>query len=96
MGYSYLYLFCLLILIMVVMRFFLPFLIYLIPIFLIVYVVKAIFTRSKTKSTYDETYYDQQKAYDQTRQSQQTYQSSDPNVIDVDYKVVDEEENNTH
>ncbi|MCI9049080.1 MAG: DUF4834 domain-containing protein [Coprobacillus sp.] len=89
MGYSYLYLFCLLILIMVVMRFFLPFFIYLFPILLIVYVVKAIFARPK-RSTYEQTYQNQQTTYNQTNQS------SDPNVIDVDYKVVDEEDNDTH
>ena len=56
MGYNYIYLFCVLILIMVIVRFFLPFLIYLIPILLIVYVVKAIFTKNtKTKSNYEQT-----------------------------------------
>lgn len=95
MGYSYLYLFCILILMMVVMRFFLPFLIYLIPIFLIVYVVKAIFARPKKTSTHENTYYDQHTTQNQSNQYQSS-QSSDPNVIDVDYKVVDEEDTNTH
>ena len=88
MGYSYLYLFCFLILIMVVMRFFLPFLIYLIPILFTVYIVKAIFARKST--TYEQTYQEQKTTYHQTNQS------SDPNVIDVDYKVVNEEDNDTH
>jgi len=79
---------------MVIMRFFLPFLIYLIPIFLIVYVVKAIFGKPKRTSTYENTYYNQH-TQDQSNQYQST-QSSDPNVIDVDYKVVDEEDNDTH
>lgn len=91
MGYSYLYLFCLLILVMFLLRFFVPFLVYLIPIFLIVYLVKAIFKKGKTNtSTYEKTYYDEQKIYNQTKQS------SNPDVIDVDYKVVDEEDNDTH
>ena len=87
MGYSFIYLFIVLILFMFVLRFFMPILIYLLPVFFIIWIIKAIFGgRHKTKtSTYDQTYYDQQT-------QQQNHQSSDPNVIDVDYKVVDEQE----
>jgi len=73
------------------MRFFLPFIIYLIPIFLVVYVIKAIFGHKKKTQTYQDTSYTRQDTY-----YQQKTQSSNPDVIDVDYKVVDEENNDTH
>ena len=50
---------------------------------------ESYFARPK-RSTYEQTYQNQQTTYNQTNQS------SDPNVIDVDYKVVDEEDNDTH
>lgn len=88
MGYSYIYLFIILILFMFVLRFFLPFIIYLIPVFFIVYFIKQIFKKKEqshtrqTHETYQDTYYQQNQSH-----------SSNPDVIDADYKVVDEENN---
>lgn len=90
MGYNFLYSLCFLILMMFLLRIFLPFLIYLIPVFLVVYIIKALSRKKKTNnSTYEETYYHQD-TYNQPNQS------SNPDIIDVDYKVVDEEDHNTH
>lgn len=89
MGYSFLYLLIFLIIIMFVLRIFLPMIIYLIPVFVILWILGIIFRPKHKKektSTYEQTYYED--TYQQ--------QSSDPNIIDVDYKVVDEEQNDTH
>lgn len=68
-----------------------PVIIMLLPILFIVYIVRTLFgSKKKTythTTTYDETYYNQQT----TNQNQ----SRDPNVIDVDYTVVDEKEDDT-
>lgn len=88
MGYSSIYLFIILVLFMFVLRFFLPFIIYLIPVFFIVYIVKQIFGNKKKTHT-RQTYETHQDTYYQQKQSH----SSNPDVIDVDYKVVDEEKN---
>lgn len=91
MGYSFIYLFCVLIILMLLLRFFLPFFIYLFPILIIIWVLRILFGRRRhkqTTSTQDREYYESM---------YQDNQTSDPNVIDVDYKVVDEEEqNDTH
>lgn len=88
MGYSFIYLFCVLVLLMLALRFFLPFFIYLFPILIIFWIIKAIFrSRKRThQSKEDQAYYEQHSSY-------QNHQSSDPDIIDVDYKVVDEEDN---
>lgn len=90
MGYSYIYLFCLLILFMFIMRFFLPLIIYLIPVFFIVFILKTIFGSKKKTQTHESYDHNQDTYY------QQNQQSSNPDVIDVDYKVVDEENTDTH
>lgn len=91
MGYSFIYLFCILILFMLLLRFFLPIFIYLIPIFIIAWILKILFGRKRRRqstSSSDREYYESMYQEDQP---------TDPNVIDVDYKVVDEEEqNDTH
>ncbi|WP_050637423.1 hypothetical protein [Candidatus Stoquefichus sp. SB1] len=91
MGYSFIYLFCILILLMLALRFFLPFFIYLFPVLIIIWILKILFGRKRrhqSTSSSDREYYESIYKDDQP---------TDPNVIDVDYKVVDEEEeDNTH
>lgn len=92
MGYGFIYLFCVLILLILALRFFLPFLIYLIPVLVIVWILRILFGRRhrrQTTSTDDRTYYESM--------YQQPEEPTNPDIIDVDYKVVDEEEqDNTH
>ena len=83
MGYSYLYIFCVLILLMFLIRIFLPFIVYLIPILFIVFVLKSIFSK-KEKHTYEY------------KEEYSENMNSSPDIIDVDYKVVDEKETDTH
>ncbi len=87
MGYGFIYLFCFLILVMLALKFFLPFLIYLIPVIVIVSIIKIIFKKRDHNETQEQTY------YESTYQNQQ---NDNPDIIDVDYKVVDEEDNDTH
>lgn len=93
MGYNniYIYLFLVVLGIILVLRIFIPILIYLLPILCIAYLIKIFFgTRSqKQKTTTQRQQSYQQSTYQQTRSSQQ-------DIIDVDYKVVDEEDINTH
>lgn len=91
MGYSYIYLFCLLILFMFIIRYFLPFLTWLLPVFLVVFIINLIFGQRKKTTTHEETSYNNQDTY-----YQQNQRPSNPDIIDVDYKVVDEEDNDTH
>ena len=85
MGYSYLYLISILILFMVVLRFFIPLLVYLIPIFVIVYLIRRYLVKKKEPQKEEYDYYE-------TNSSSYNNQSD---VIDVDFKVVDVEES-TH
>lgn len=95
MGYSFIYLFCVLVLIMLALRIFLPIVIYLFPVLVIIAIVRILFNRRKTKqTTYEQTYYNQDSTYHQDTNYQNQYHG-DPDIIDVDYKVVDEDEN-TH
>lgn len=91
MGYGWIYFVLIFLVIMFLMRFLMPVLIFLLPILFVYYIVKAIFGPKKKTYThttsYDETY--------QNQQSTSQSQSRDPNVIDVDYKVVDEKEDDT-
>ncbi len=91
MGYSFLYLLIFMMIIMFVLRIFLPIVIWLLPVFIVLWLITTIFrSRPKRKdqtTTYDQTYY-QQDTYQQ--------QSSNPDIIDVDYKVVDEKQDGTH
>jgi purine-cytosine permease-like protein len=64
------------------MRFFIPFIIYLLPILLIVYVIKALFSKKHTHNENTQDYHEQETTYHQTHDD----------IIDVDYKVVDEED----
>ena len=65
MGYSFIYLFCVLVLLMLALRFFLPFFIYLFPILIIFWIIKAIFrSRKRThQSKEDQAYYEQHSSY---------------------------------
>lgn len=47
MGYSFIYLFCILILLMLALRFFLPFFIYLFPVLIIIWILKILFGRKR-------------------------------------------------
>ena len=80
MAYNYLYLIGSLILLMFVLRFFIPLLICLIPVFVIVYFIKRIMNKKKEEKEEYEYY--------ETNSSSYNAQSD---VIDVDYKVVDVE-----
>lgn len=83
MGYSFIYLFIALILIMFLIRLFLPLFVYLVPILVVIWVVKHRFDRKKKeKAESEQTYEYHQSTYDT---------SSD--IIDVDYTVVDEQNN---
>ncbi|MEG0275921.1 MAG: DUF4834 domain-containing protein [Coprobacillus sp.] len=91
MGYGWIYLVFILLIVMFLMRFLMPLLVLIFPILMVLYILKILFgSKRKTythTTTYDETYYNQQS----TNQNQ----SRDPNVIDVDYTVVDEKEDDT-
>lgn len=91
MRYGFIYLLCVLVLLMLALRFFLPFFIYLFPIFAVLWIIKILFRsrRQKNQTSNEERTY-----YESTYQNNQT---SDPDIIDVDYKVVDEQEqDDTH
>lgn len=81
---QYIVLFILLILLMGIIRFFVPLLIYCIPVIFIIYVLRLLFGRRKQRKTYQQEYTQYDDGNEQTMGS---------DVIDVDYKVVDEEEN---
>ena len=70
-------------------RIFVPFIVYLIPVLLVVFVVKSLIDNSKKKKEPEEEYTE----YKENTDYQHSYTSED--IIDVDYTVVDEE-NNTH
>ena len=88
MGYSFLYILCFLIIAAFLIRIFVPFIVYLFPVFLIVFVIKSFM--NNRKSIEPEQEYSE---YQEDTNYQNSYTSSD--VIDVDYTVVDEE-TNTH
>lgn len=90
MGYGFIYLLCVLILLMLALRFFLPFVIYLLPVLIILWIIKRLFGRRRQTHTSqeDQTYYES---------TYQNHQSSDSDIIDVDYTVIDEQEqDDTH
>lgn len=89
MGYSYLYIVVFLVLLMFLARIFLPIIIYLLPIFLVIYIVRLLFFRASTKKHEDFNEYTQKT--DDSAYDDYTY-SSNPDIIDVDYKIVDEKE----
>ena len=83
MGYNFIYLLCVLVLIMLALRLFLPILIVLIGVILVIWIIRKLFF-SRRQSHEDQEYYES---------LYQDYQNQDSDVIDVDYKVVDEHEN---
>jgi Ca2+/Na+ antiporter len=91
MDYNYLYLVLLLVLFMFLARIFLPIVIYLLPVFLIIYIVKSIIKYRKIKKEMNNNEYTQ--TTHSTNQNH-TY-SSDSDIIDVDYKIVEEKETDT-
>lgn len=86
MGYNFIYLLCVLVLIMLALRLFLPILIVLIGVILVIWIIrKLFFSRGQShEDKEDQEYYES---------LYQDYQNQDSDVIDVDYKVVDEHEN---
>lgn len=81
---NYIYIFCLLVLFMFLVRIFVPFLIWLLPVFLVYFIIKSLFKRRKTKK--EETY--QQQDY-------QSYSQYNNDIIDVDYTVREDDTNNS-
>ena len=81
MGYNFIYLLCVLVLIMLALRLFLPILI-----ILVIWIIRKLFfsRRQSHEDKEDQEYYES---------LYQDYQNQDSDVIDVDYKVVDEHEN---
>lgn len=86
MGYNFIYLLCVLVLIMLALRLFLPILIVLIGVILVIWIIRKLFF-SRCQSHEDK---EDQEYYESLYQD---YQNQDSDVIDVDYKVVDEHEN---
>lgn len=86
MGYNFIYLLCVLVLIMLALRLFLPILIVLIGVILVIWIIRKLFF-SRRQSYEDK---ENQEYYESLYQD---YQNQDSDVIDVDYKVVDEHEN---
>ena len=88
MGYHFIYLLCVLVLIMLALSLFLPILVVLIGVIIVIWGIRKLFSsrhkQTQVKDDEDRRYYE---SYYQETQNQ------DSDVIDVDYKVVDEEEN---
>lgn len=84
MRNSYIYLIVFLVVLMFILRFLIPIFIWLIPILIVIYILRSLKkTRHQEKSTTKNTYY----------HTESTYNDHDENdIIDVDYKVVDEKE----
>ncbi len=89
MGYSYLYIVVFLALLMFLARIFLPIIIYLLPVFLVIYIVRLLFFKVSTRKHENSNEYTQKT--DDSAYDDYTY-SSNPDVIDVDYTIVDEKE----
>lgn len=87
MGYNFIYLLCVLVLFMLALRLFLPILMILIVIGVIIWFIRKLLT-SHRKHTYQDE--DDRSYYESIYQD---HQNQDEDIIDVDYKVVDEQEN---
>lgn len=87
MGYNFIYLLCVLVLFMLALRLFLPILMILIVIGVIIWFVRK-FLISHHKHTYQDE--DDRSYYESIYQE---HQNPSEDIIDVDYKVVDEQEN---
>lgn len=83
---SFLYLLIILVVLMVAIRFFIPLLVYLIPILFIAYLIGMLvkYIKGKKNPEKDDVY--------EENYTYQDYQSNQSDVIDVDYKVIHEEE----
>ena len=83
---SFLYLLIILVVLMVAIRFFIPLLVYLIPIIFIAYLIGMLvkYIKGKKNPEKDDVY--------EENYTYQDYQSNQSDVIDVDYKVIHEEE----
>ncbi len=81
---GFLYFLIVMFVILMLFRFLMPIFIWLLPIFLVYWLIRKLFFKPKQKTTYDYTYYEQ-------RQDDETINND---IIDVDYRVVDEEEEN--
>lgn len=87
MGYNFIYLLCVLVLFMLALRLFLPILMILIVIGVIIWFVRKLLTSHRQHTYQDE---DDRSYYESIYQE---HQNHDADIIDVDYKVVDEQEN---
>ena len=87
MGYNFIYLLCVLVLFMLALRLFLPILMAVIGIVVVIWLIKKLFS-SHRRQTYED---DDDRHYYESIYQEDSNQNED--VIDVDYKVVDEQEN---
>lgn len=84
---SFLYLLIILIVCMVALRFFIPLLVYLIPIIFIAYLIGMLIKHIRNKKNPEK-----EDMYENENYTYQDYQSNNTDIIDVDYKVIHEEE----
>ncbi len=87
MGYNFIYLLCVLVLFMLALRLFLPILMAVIGIVVVIWLIRKLFS-SHRRQTYED---DDDRHYYESIYQEDSNQNED--VIDVDYKVVDEQEN---
>ena len=86
MGYNFIYLLCVLVLFMLALRLFLPILMAVIGIVVMIWLIRKLFSSHRR-----QTYEDDDRSYYESIYEEDSKQNED--VIDVDYKVVDEQEN---
>lgn len=86
MGYNFIYLLCVLVLFMLALRLFLPILMAVIGIVVVIWLIRKLFSSHRR-----QTYEDDDRHYYESIYQEDSNQNED--VIDVDYKVVDEQEN---
>lgn len=89
MGYNFIYLLCVLVLLMLALRLFLPILMVLIGVGIVIWLIRRLWTSHHKRQYEDE---DDRSYYESIYQEHQN-QNQNEDVIDVDYKVVDEQEN---
>lgn len=87
MGYNFIYLLCVLVLFMLALRLFLPILMAVIGVIVVIWLIRKLFSSHRRHQTYE----DDDRSYYESIYEEDSKQNED--VIDVDYKVVDEQEN---
>ena len=87
MGYNFIYLLCVLVLFMLALRLFLPILMAVIGVIVVIWLIRKLVSSHRRHQTYE----DDDRSYYESNYEEDSKQNED--VIDVDYKVVDEQEN---